>query len=61
MMKMVTVVYAKQLEGIIDAMIDAQDEAADILDCCRDAVRASLEERGREIPEKIKRLDFYRL
>ena len=40
---MPAIVYLKELEGVIDAMVDSGDPAEDIMDACQTALRESLE------------------
>ncbi len=58
---MPAVIFIRELEGIIDKMIEAGDSAADILDACQLAVIQSLIDRDKPVPPKIRALDFFRL
>jgi len=58
---MPAIVHLKELEGIIDAMVDNGDSAEDIMDACQTALRESLRCRNKPMPVKLERLDFFRL
>jgi hypothetical protein len=58
---MPAIVHLKELDGIIDAMVNSGDSAEDIMDACQTALRESLECINKPMPEKLKRLDFFRL
>jgi hypothetical protein len=51
---MVSVIYLKQLEGVVDAMIEAENDPLDIIEECKNAVIESLSARNKPIPEKIR-------
>ncbi len=52
----VSCIYAKELEGIVDTMIEVGNDPMQIIDCCKDAVIVSLLERGeKEASDKIKK------
>jgi polyhydroxyalkanoate synthesis regulator phasin len=57
---MVTTYLAKQLEGIVDEMIENGDDPKDIIDRCKDAVIESMKARNKPVPEKVSKLDIYR-
>ncbi len=39
---------ARELEGIVDAMVEADNDPVDIIACCKDAVIVSMMERGKK-------------
>jgi len=39
---------ARELEGIVDAMIEADNDPMDIVACCKDAVIVSMMERRKK-------------
>ncbi len=50
----VSVIYLRQLEGIVDLMIDAGNDPKEIIDCCKDAIIESLLARNKSIPDGVK-------
>ena len=57
---MPSVILLRELEGVIDNMIEHGDDAKDIIDSCKDAVIESLMARNKQIPDRIKKLDIFR-
>lgn len=57
---MVYAVHLKELEGIIDEMVESGTPAEDIIDACRTATISCLEERGIPVPYRVDKLDIYR-
>jgi len=39
---------ARELEGIVDAMIEADNDPMDIIACCKDAIIVSMMEHGKK-------------
>jgi hypothetical protein len=50
----------REMEGLVDEMIEFHTDPREIVACCNTAVLESLMVRGLDAPDKLKRLDVYR-
>jgi hypothetical protein len=57
---MIRVALRKELEGIVDEMVDDGSIPEEIIDCCKTAVIESLLARNKPVPAKISKLDMFR-
>ena len=51
----------KELDYVIDQMIETGDSAETIMDACQTALKENLNFRDKTMPESLRRLDFFRL